>query len=174
MKTSFFIFLISFLIIINISFILAAEDDLTHSSNDSDNAKVNEIDNNIDNEHHDDDKKDPLNNEFAKKIVEDMKLSEKEFINKVEFREFLKRLITRDNPNKGNPHFYDGVLDKYMKTVPEEVKHSELMNYIDYTKFVGIIEEVIREQYGEQYVDVVKEALVKQETKQESYGNEEL
>lgn len=86
---------------------------------------------------------------WAEKIFKDLNIQNEKEIPKRTFREFLFRLITRDEKMALHERvFYDEMIERMTKDVPEIVETEKMGEYIDTEKFNKIIEEAIMEQYG--------------------------
>jgi len=95
--------------------------------------------------------------EFAQKIFESMTFEKNDRLNKKEFSEFFFRILTRDMGVK-HPHgkFFDSVTKKFCKDLPKEIPIANLSDYIPQDKLYKVIEDVVREEYGEEYVTQLK------------------
>jgi hypothetical protein len=98
-------------------------------------------------------------NELAKDLYYRLGFDKKTEITKQDFSDYFFRLITKEKDPGAHRQFFDGIINGYTKTLPSKMKASELATYLVYDKFIKVIEEVIRVQYGEQYVAQLRDVF---------------
>ena len=99
-----------------------------------------------------------LEHDYANEILKNKGLDNKEYINRVEFREILFEIITR-NEKVEFPEFYELVIDRYIDSVPDRILPSEIFKYINFEILREKIIDVVRNHYGEGYLDDVEKIL---------------
>ena len=112
--------------------------------------------------------------ELANKVFESIKFKNKDLMTRKEFENFLFRLITRDE-GKNHPQyaFYKAVTIKFSKGLPQEIPFEKLNEYINKERLIKSIEDVVREQYGEEYVTQLEESYKNIEKEMENVSDEE-
>jgi hypothetical protein len=87
---------------------------------------------------------------FARKIMDEMVGNETQ-IPREKFKVFLRKLITRDeNLDTSEEEFYNEMVDKIVERVPETIDSKEISKYIDQEYLMTILNELIKEKYGEE------------------------
>lgn len=109
---------------------------------------------------------------LAKSIFEDLGMHLKDEYTLEEFRIFIFRVITKDKEEE-NTLFYNSVIDRIILDLPSKIQRSDLNNVINEEKLMKSIEEVVREQYGEEYVKHLKETLNPNSNKGSTEKNKE-
>jgi hypothetical protein len=117
---------------------------------------VSEDSNEIENE-----EKDLIETKLAKKIYRQLGLVDRETITKDEFKTFFYRVITKDQKNHPHEPFFREVVERHARSLPKNIAVTRLKELISQQHLFKIIEDVIREQYGEEYVPEVKKAFEK-------------
>ena len=117
---------------------------------------------------------DIIDAELANKIFESTKFKNKDSMTRKEFENFFFRLITKDE-GKNHPQyaFYKAVTLKFCKGLPQEIPFEKLNEFINKEKLIESLENVVREQYGEEYVAKFEESYKKVEKEMENISDEE-
>ena len=87
---------------------------------------------------------------YAQKLTTEMIGTATE-IPKAKFREFMRMLMTRgEKLEQTEEEFYFEMVDKIVEKVPETIQTSELGKYIDQDYLMNILNDIIKEKYGEE------------------------
>jgi hypothetical protein len=87
---------------------------------------------------------------FARKIMDEM-VGNETHVPRDRFKVFLRKLITRGEPlDTSEEEFYNEMVDKIVERVPETIDSKEISKYIDQDYLMNILNDLIKEKYGEE------------------------
>jgi hypothetical protein len=92
-------------------------------------------------------------------IFKDMGIEDNTELSRKQLQTLFYRLITKDKEVLNNQHFYKSVSDKIVSRIPDKILTTDIVDYLDQKYLFQAIEEVVREQYGEEYVPKIREAF---------------
>jgi hypothetical protein len=124
--------------IISILF-LSSQNNQTNNSNQKDNKNT----------------KKSAEKDLSMKIYRDMKFHQKNTITKDEFKSYLRRILTNNNPIQGSLPYHDELIERFVEEVPDVFPTKDLMKYSDFSKFVSLTKDIVKNQYGAEYVEKI-------------------
>ena len=107
-----------------------------------------------------------LDENSAKKIIDNLWWSEKEEITKEEFKNFFLKILYSEDENKIN-NLSLGIIEKYIKDFPDTIKVKDFPKWVSYEKFMEAMKSAVSEMFGEEYVEEVVKAFEEQEFDEE-------
>ena len=86
---------------------------------------------------------------FTQKLIADFGFNQGT-IHRQNFKKFLFKLIVKEEKiDETEKVFYEEVVARVAKSIPEEFDHSNLNKYIDHDSIVKALDSVIADEYGE-------------------------
>ena len=88
---------------------------------------------------------------FSKTLLQQMGINQEKEISKERFKEFLTRLLTRDEKLEAHElELYNELIKRVTNKTPETIEVSNISKYIEQEELVNSLNELIRERYGEE------------------------
>jgi len=104
---------------------------------------------------------DEAQNEMMAKLFYDMGLDKSDDMTRENLRTLLEKLLTGMSTEKYSEHssFLKKIIEKYTMEVPEVFPRIDIAKYLSQERIMSILQESVKEEYGEKYVEDLKPAF---------------
>lgn len=104
---------------------------------------------------------DQAQNEMMASLFQEMGLDKAEFMTRENLRTILDRLLSKMSSQDYPDHaaFFKRIIEKYTSEVPEKFPRLEIGKYLNQDRIMNILQDVVKEHYGEKYAEDLKPAF---------------
>lgn len=101
------------------------------------------------------------NNKIMKELFGDLGLDKTDNMTREHLNIVLDKLLSKMYTTEFPQHsqFFKTIIEKYTAEVPEVFPKQDIIKYLNQEKIMSILQDVIKEQYGENYLNELKPAF---------------